>query len=1181
MKKGQENKENEQSVTKETCHKTCVLVPSSTSLLTDAATHLEVVRQGPWVGFRLVSSVGKDRFLQARRRGVHRMAFFSPHFGTWEQWEFEPQQFGVPWKATIATFRNRRMPSCDFRVEVVRVGTKATDQSNLDANSYSHQNTVLSDQSMNGLGATDAVVTFKEQNPTVKRMSGLLLNEWLTFVEKESRHRAALEARVERAMEDVVGLREWASSQVAGIRKDVEDEVSLLLGALSHRTAEWKDASSRLNTRLQWGATLIQAKRAAILGRRVIHSWMAVTLRARSLSNIESKIRGRMIARTQRNTFQAWAAWTLEQINRRARVRAAVRRMALLKMRQVYVSWKQHTSDVASINNDVIQVTSESLLCKAFGGWRSRTERATLATAAFTAQGARWKARRLEDCFVLWKDRMKEVKLATESLRASVISNADRTSLRTAFIMWQGQVEEAREEAVQVSRVRAILGRRRVSWGLSAWQLAVSEQQAMRAAEKQADAYSQLSLLHGMLTQWCHVTMDAKNTRALLVAFVTQRAARRQSLCWSWWVEKTRWKAATASIINGLTAHRNRNMRHAVITHWRAATVEAKMWRHKEQVVGRHTRALLLRVALRGWQHVASQDMHHHHLVTAFQSHQRESRLSLFLNAWHSATTEATRERRLMQVGDGWYAGRLKARALWGLMDGVERREVAVKRLEAVKMEAFDLVLMKETWLAWKTWVEKQTGLRLAAKRFEAKRYVKYYIAHTAWRAWTMVVQEGEEDRVRRERIDKRGQQRVMGRCFARWRSHVEHDAVALRGEELARIIVAKRSRTLLSESLMSWRRATDDGIGTRIKLNAAGVTIAVSRHERLCRRVFAALRSRVELVQCIVEKTRLTEKATQAVTLRCILSCWKHTTAVRHSMWETRMRRFVDRRVTVCRQRAFVSWLVATRVSVRNSLVALHKVERRALTLSRTAWEAWKQETGARRSRRAALVKLMQRSRLSTLATHWDAWIQTCREAQQHREELERCIVRKRLAFKQFKSWYWESVDEEVHATLQAMFFSCDNITGDGDVSGGVSVSGEELENIPSLLAPTIQRELGQRWSVDESDGSFSVHSQHIAEKQLGRIQMDDEENHVDLGSEFGVHDVHDVRDKVRGNAASEASLKAMHALRPAMNDIAFRGPTLKSTRLTRGSESDGKLNKKILEDKENTDASYLSIFA
>ena len=64
--------------------------------------------QGNWVGFR--SSAAEDKFLQVKRKGLHRLAFHNAQFGTWEQWEIVQGQAHVPWEKLSLGFRNRRLP---------------------------------------------------------------------------------------------------------------------------------------------------------------------------------------------------------------------------------------------------------------------------------------------------------------------------------------------------------------------------------------------------------------------------------------------------------------------------------------------------------------------------------------------------------------------------------------------------------------------------------------------------------------------------------------------------------------------------------------------------------------------------------------------------------------------------------------------------------------------------------------------------------------------------------------------------------------------------------------------------------------------------------------------------------------------------------------------------------------
>lgn len=67
-----------------------------------------IMLQGNWVGFR--SAAAEDKFLQVKRKGMHRLAFHNAQFGTWEQWEIVQGQAHLPWDKLSLGFRNRRLP---------------------------------------------------------------------------------------------------------------------------------------------------------------------------------------------------------------------------------------------------------------------------------------------------------------------------------------------------------------------------------------------------------------------------------------------------------------------------------------------------------------------------------------------------------------------------------------------------------------------------------------------------------------------------------------------------------------------------------------------------------------------------------------------------------------------------------------------------------------------------------------------------------------------------------------------------------------------------------------------------------------------------------------------------------------------------------------------------------------
>ena len=56
------------------------------------------------------------------------------------------------------------------------------------------------------------------------------------------------------------------------MRREMDEEVSLLLGAVAARSAALADCESRLTGRLRWGVAMIQAK-SELAGKRQAFVW--------------------------------------------------------------------------------------------------------------------------------------------------------------------------------------------------------------------------------------------------------------------------------------------------------------------------------------------------------------------------------------------------------------------------------------------------------------------------------------------------------------------------------------------------------------------------------------------------------------------------------------------------------------------------------------------------------------------------------------------------------------------------------------------------------------------------------------------------------------------------------------------------------------------------------------------
>ena len=89
----------------------------------ESCCHLEVVRQGQYLGLRSASA--GFRFLQPRRKFPHRLVFFNSKLGVWEQWEVVGEELdgGRPWSRAPLRLRSRRLPHVELQFDAIRVGS--------------------------------------------------------------------------------------------------------------------------------------------------------------------------------------------------------------------------------------------------------------------------------------------------------------------------------------------------------------------------------------------------------------------------------------------------------------------------------------------------------------------------------------------------------------------------------------------------------------------------------------------------------------------------------------------------------------------------------------------------------------------------------------------------------------------------------------------------------------------------------------------------------------------------------------------------------------------------------------------------------------------------------------------------------------------------------------------------
>jgi len=145
--------------------------------------HLEVVRQGQYLGLRSASAGG--RFLQPRRKHPHHLVFFNGNLGVWEQWEAVGEEAdGVrPWSQTPLRLRSRRLPHVELRFDAARVGSydgsalgdprrggTLTSVSEAPVSPYDEDDRVLQ-------GSTSDI----REDVQLMRINGLFAHEWTRY----------------------------------------------------------------------------------------------------------------------------------------------------------------------------------------------------------------------------------------------------------------------------------------------------------------------------------------------------------------------------------------------------------------------------------------------------------------------------------------------------------------------------------------------------------------------------------------------------------------------------------------------------------------------------------------------------------------------------------------------------------------------------------------------------------------------------------------------------------------------------------------------------------------------------------------------------------------------------------------------------------------------------------------
>ncbi|GIM13152.1 hypothetical protein Vretimale_16342, partial [Volvox reticuliferus] len=562
---------------KENASHTC-LEPSEEGvpLESEALSYLEVVKQGPFVGFR--SGAAGNRFMQPRRKAPHRLVFFNHNCGVWEQWDVIAEDWRtVPWSTLHMVLRNRHLPQVQIAVEVVRVG-------------YFTSPGPPGPRSLLPMIPEDPLL----EDRNLRRISNLLITEWFKFVDHEKLLREGLEADLAVMADETRELKIKTIQQVEYLRMQINEEMTSLFNHVTLRD----EAIATLRGWLQRAQQLAANRMARQRHRRILVAWRYVVddivFRKAAILKLCRKRENAL----REVAFRAWSQHTRTVIGAAVKLKFAVQRRSHAIMLHVLQGWQ---------------------LAVARRGWRERT----MLTAV-----QRRSMRRLNTAFAAWRRLTAQRALGRRALLRA-LHGVNLHWLAAALTAWRAAAQAVHQKMVQADLLLARRATRMQAMALEAWR-----DQVLRG--RVADRHARAALARRVVVGWRHTTGVARAAFAAAEAMAAARpAARRRDVLTSWHVTT----AAAASLRARLNRHvmsRVAVLQGRALAAWALA---ARVRRRRRVVLQRHLTALRLRTAaavFAGWRAMTTRTSWRRVRVVAALGRASTRRLTSALISWHA-----------------------------------------------------------------------------------------------------------------------------------------------------------------------------------------------------------------------------------------------------------------------------------------------------------------------------------------------------------------------------------------------------------------------------------------------------------------------------------------------------------------------------------------------------------------
>lgn len=1116
------------------------LAPLHDATIDENSVHLEVVRHGEWIGFK--SSVANHSMLQAKKKGVQRLVFYSPRFGIYEQWTSLDicALDAIHWRSTVMNLQNRKVHTCEMRVEVHRVGFMRESGNEGNVTPLSHS---LHDVE------------------SMKSISGIMVQEWIKFVEKEKERRSLLEARVDQAIENVDGLRQWALEQVQYARRDVQEEIELLIHALQDRNAALAEVSARLTMRIQWGAALLQAKKATILGRKVLLAWKSKAARSKYCDAAVLKIQRRRHVRSALIVLDEWLASVDKSKDLQRRLRQGVRKMSSMKMNCAFSKWRvySHASHEqarieAGIHHDALLIAQSQMAKKVFTGWRWRTNRSKEACRLLSFFEIRQNESLLSRLFGAWKNYTVETILAMKALHCRTALRQKMQLLSVSLHVWRLSVDDGLGERIEIEKLISMHVKKKKQRSFELWRYALANQKRSKEIADSMESCQFRDTKAQCVLHWRQHTLQAAKQRANLMNFVLSISQKTSMMTFRFWKEYASRKNLTRLHISKAKNRKNSLSLLDCLSWWRALSQEEKMHRKFVNICSQRREMKIAKATFTDWREKCQKSTRTYANLVNFTNAWSLKRMKMSFVILRRHASESMLEQSLHKKAVVWHRKNLCTRVIRALHVGAQSHHQFLNSLEKIRAEQ-NLGLKRSIWNAWTFQTDETVGRKALSYNFGIRK--QWHSKNQCFIAWRdFVANEKFWDRsahARKRKIDLKRKKWIfqtwrettasstmdnaLNRKACMWHARkATLKAVSAWSQQknlVSDVTLAcgmkciEKDRYLLSNALMSWKQTWLYNNHLRL----SGQKVMFLYATRLQTLSLHAWRSKAETSRFYeTQMSRALIKISQ-VRLKTAFQHWRQvaedesgkTAYCAHlenlearkkdrsilgkhfAGWESRciqiklhLNNIFDRqrsRLKVLKYMYFRSWrfnaerlalqrtqtlmVLARKQSIhkalesfvlwrhetikqsRNAIITLHSVERMCLKLTKQSWIAWRMFASESKEHKTTMVRLLNSFFHKRMRCVLTSWRLHAAEESRRRKDLERCILQKKVALELFRQSYWDTVDDQMHETLEAMF---------ADADDPKPVQTEQSE-IKELSSKTLSQ---ASWQEEESPSSY-----------------------------------------------------------------------------------------------------------